>query len=257
MKKASARSKSPASKQIAAGMDQVNQSLSSVNLSGTSNKSGTPKRPAEQQQPVMMNTTSPKRGAETMQASSTGKGKAVAQKSSNLPNVVKVHSSVTAANQAQGKATLKVNNQEATISRTSDEKRGRGRPRAQDDPSKTGQDRTSNPATVQLGQKKKKALLRLRDDNSFQTYIFRVVKDVKPELSITKQAMKQLNQIMIHLFEMLMEEARNLLIYNKKSTLSSKEIQSAVKMMYPGELQKLGLQYGTESLAKFTQAQNN
>lgn len=99
--------------------------------------------------------------------------------------------------------------------------------------------------------------MRLRSDNSFQTYIFRVVKEVKPELSITKNAMSQLNQIMIHLFELTMEEARNLLVYNKKTTLTSKEIQSAIKMIFPGELQKLGLQYGQQSLLKFQQAQNN
>jgi len=84
----------------------------------------------------------------------------------------------------------------------------------------------------------------LYGENSFQTYIFRVLKEIKPELGITKPAINQFNQIICDLFEKIMDEARRLLIHSKKQTLSSKEIETAIKLIFPGELAKLGVQYG-------------
>ncbi len=54
-----------------------------------------------------------------------------------------------------------------------------------------------------------------------------------------------------------MDESRKLMIFSKKHTLSSREIESAVKLLYPGELGKLGVQYGRQSLQKFSDAANN
>jgi len=54
-----------------------------------------------------------------------------------------------------------------------------------------------------------------------------------------------------------MEESRRLLIFSKKQTLSSKEIETAIKLIFPGELAKLGVQYGNQSLQKFKENAKN
>ena len=51
-----------------------------------------------------------------------------------------------------------------------------------------------------------------------------------------------------------MKESRDLMIYSKKQTLSSKEIEAAVKLHIPGELCKLAMQVSRSSLAKFAQS---
>lgn len=83
--------------------------------------------------------------------------------------------------------------------------------------------------------------MKLRDQNSFQTYIYRVLKEVKPELGVSKKAMGLINDLLVELFDKVMTESRHLMIHSKKNTLSSKEIESAAKILFPGELQKLAV----------------
>ncbi len=93
------------------------------------------------------------------------------------------------------------------------------------------------------------------DKTSFQTYIYRVLKEVKPELGISKNGIGLINNILAELFIKIMQDARNLMIFSKKQTLSSKEIETAIKLHFPGELQKLAVQTSRASMQKF--ADNN
>jgi len=102
-----------------------------------------------------------------------------------------------------------------------------------------------------------KKKLQLRDPKSFQTYIFRVLKEVKPELGIKKATMETIGFILIELFEKIMREARNLMIFSKKQTLTSKEIETAIKLNFPGELCKLAIQTGRQTLSKFAENNSN
>ena len=47
-------------------------------------------------------------------------------------------------------------------------------------------------------------------------------------------------------------EGSKLARYNKKKTLSSREIQSAIKLLLPGELAKHAISEGTKAVTKFT-----
>jgi histone H2B len=98
---------------------------------------------------------------------------------------------------------------------------------------------------------KKKGALKLRDSNSFQTYIYRVVKEVMPELTISKKSMALLNDIMVELFDKIMKESRELMVYSKKHTLTSKEIETAVRLLFPGELQKLAVNTSRAAMQRF------
>ena len=81
------------------------------------------------------------------------------------------------------------------------------------------------------------------------------MKEVKPELSISKKGMHLVNNILAELFIKIMQEARNLMIFSKRQTLSSKEVESAIKLHFPGELMKLAIQTSRGSLQKFTTAE--
>ena len=99
--------------------------------------------------------------------------------------------------------------------------------------------------------------MKLNDSNSFQNYIYRVLKEVKPELGISKKSMVLINTILVELFTRVMTEARNLMIYSKKGTLNSKEVESAIKLLFPGELQKLAIQTCKQSLNNYAKATNS
>ncbi|KAG6760426.1 hypothetical protein D5086_020902 [Populus alba] len=54
------------------------------------------------------------------------------------------------------------------------------------------------------------------------------------------------------IFEKLAQEASRLARYNKKPTITSREIQTAVRLVLPGELAKHALSEGTKAVTKFT-----
>lgn len=99
--------------------------------------------------------------------------------------------------------------------------------------------------------------MKLRDSNSFQTYIYRVLKEIKPELGISKQAIALINNILVELFEKIAKEARDVMLYSKRSTLGSREIEAGIKLHFPGELCKLAVTASRNSLQKFSESQDN
>ena len=52
-----------------------------------------------------------------------------------------------------------------------------------------------------------------------------------------------LNSFVNDIFERIASEASKLASYNKKSTISSREIQTSVRLILPGELSKHAISY--------------
>ncbi len=87
---------------------------------------------------------------------------------------------------------------------------------------------------------------------SYSSYIYKVLKQVHPDTGISKRGMSIMNSFINDVFERIASEAGKLTRYNKKSTLSSREIQTAVRLMLPGELAKHAVSEGTKAVTKFT-----
>jgi histone H2B len=54
------------------------------------------------------------------------------------------------------------------------------------------------------------------------------------------------------IFDKIATETTNLARYNKKPTVTSREIQTAVRLILPGELSKHAVSEGTKAVTKFT-----
>jgi len=63
-----------------------------------------------------------------------------------------------------------------------------------------------------------------------------------------------MNSFTNDIFERIATEAGSLSTYNKKVTLSSIEIQTAVRLMVPGELAKHSVSEGTKAVTKLSSA---
>jgi histone H2B len=63
-----------------------------------------------------------------------------------------------------------------------------------------------------------------------------------------------LNSFVADIFERIATEASKLAVYNNRSTISSREIQTAVRLILPGELSKHAISEGTKSVTKFSSA---
>ena len=89
---------------------------------------------------------------------------------------------------------------------------------------------------------------------SYSVYIFKVLKQVHPDTGISSKAMSIMNSFVNDIFERIAGEASKLAKYNKKSTISSREIQTAVRLLLPGELAKHAVSEGTKAVTKYTGA---
>ncbi|KAI0236830.1 histone H2B, partial [Massospora cicadina] len=87
---------------------------------------------------------------------------------------------------------------------------------------------------------------------TFSVYIYRVLKQVHGETGISSKAMSILNSFVNDIFERISGEASKLAAYNKRSTISSREIQTAVRLILPGELAKHAVSEGTKAVTKYT-----
>ena len=98
------------------------------------------------------------------------------------------------------------------------------------------------------GDKKKKK----KRTESYSSYIYKVLKQVHPDTGISSKAMSIMNSFINDAFERIAVEAGKLVRYNKKGTLSSREIQTAVRLILPGELAKHAVSEGTKAVTKYT-----
>jgi len=93
-----------------------------------------------------------------------------------------------------------------------------------------------------------------RRTETFSVYIYRVLKQVHPETGVSKRSMNIMNSFINDIFEKIALESSKLVRYNKKHTLSSREVQTAVRLLLPGELAKHAVSEGTKAVTKYSSA---
>ena len=98
-----------------------------------------------------------------------------------------------------------------------------------------------------------------------------MLKQVHPDTGVSSKAMSIMNSFVNDLFDRIAAEASKLAHYNKRyatspvvlpvhcntsflhrSTITSREIQTAVRLLLPGELAKHAVSEGTKAVTKYT-----
>ncbi|KAI2646821.1 Histone H4 [Labeo rohita] len=97
------------------------------------------------------------------------------------------------------------------------------------------------------GKKRKRAR-----KESYAIYVYKVLKQVHPDTGISSKAMGIMNSFVNDIFERIAGESSRLAHYNKRSTITSREIQTAVRLLLPGELAKHAVSEGTKAVTKYT-----
>lgn len=98
------------------------------------------------------------------------------------------------------------------------------------------------------GEKKR----RKKSTESYTIYIYRVLRQVHPDVGVSKKAMSIMNSFVCDIFDRLATEASRLTHQNSKKTVSSREIQTSVRLLLPGELAKHAVSEGTKAVTKYT-----
>jgi len=70
---------------------------------------------------------------------------------------------------------------------------------------------------------------------SYAIYIYKVLKQVHPDTGISSKAMSIMNSFVNDIFDRIANEASKLANHNGKATISSREIQTYVRLLLPGE----------------------
>ncbi|CAM0879510.1 unnamed protein product [Alopecurus aequalis] len=106
--------------------------------------------------------------------------------------------------------------------------------------------------TAKEGGEKKGKKKAKKSVETYKIYIFKVLKQVHPDIGISSKAMSIMNSFINDIFEKLAGESAKLARYNKKPTITSREIQTSVRLVLPGELAKHAVSEGTKAVTKFT-----
>ena len=86
---------------------------------------------------------------------------------------------------------------------------------------------------------------------SFSLYIYKVLKGISNEIGISKKGMAVINSLVADMFEQIALEASKLVRYQKKRTLGSQDIQTAVKLLLPKDLGDHAIMEGSKAISKF------
>ncbi|PFX24522.1 Histone H2B [Stylophora pistillata] len=113
---------------------------------------------------------------------------------------------------------------------------------------KKGEKKAGKAKAIADGKKKRRG----KRKESYAIYIYKVLKQVHPDTGISSKAMGIMNSFVNDIFERIATEASRLAHYNKKSTISSREIQTAIRLLLPGELAKHAVSEGTKAVTKYT-----
>ncbi|XP_041041217.1 histone H2B-like [Carcharodon carcharias] len=87
---------------------------------------------------------------------------------------------------------------------------------------------------------------------SYPIHIYKVMKQVYPNTGISSKAMSIMNSLVNNIFKPIAGEASRLAHYNKRSAISSQEIQTAMHLLLPRDLAKHTVSEGTKAVIKYT-----
>nr|XP_033472478.1 histone H2B 1/2-like [Epinephelus lanceolatus] len=112
---------------------------------------------------------------------------------------------------------------------------------------KKGSKKAVSKSVSNSGKKKRRTRM-----ESYAIYVYKVLKQVHPDTGISSKAMGIMNSFVSDIFERIAGEASRLAHYNKRSTITSREIQTAVRLLLPGELAKHAVSEGTKAVTNYT-----
>ncbi|XP_028173403.1 late histone H2B.L4-like [Ostrinia furnacalis] len=81
--------------------------------------------------------------------------------------------------------------------------------------------------------------IKKKNYQSFSIYIYKLLRSVtQSNLGISRKSMQIMNNFVNDMLEKIAVEASRMVVHGKKTTMGSQEVQSAVRLLLPGELAK-------------------
>lgn len=112
--------------------------------------------------------------------------------------------------------------------------------------SKKGEKKAGKAKAAATGGKRRR-----KRKESYAIYVYKVLKQVHPDTGISSKSMLIMNSYVNDTFVRIAAEASKLAAYNSKKTLHARDMQTAVKLVLPGELAKHAVSEGTKAVTLF------
>jgi len=155
---------------------------------------------------------------------------------------------------ARGAAAIRREEQEEEEEEEAAPAPARGSVRAQVGGKRAPANKAPASLTAKKGRKKPSAAAhrrrQSRTNESYKRYIYKVLKQVHPDFGISSKAMSVMHTFVSDQFEKIVDEAARLTMKDKKKTLTAREIQTAVRLVLPGELGKHAIAEGKKAVGR-------
>ncbi|XP_049870877.1 histone H2B.1-like [Pectinophora gossypiella] len=93
---------------------------------------------------------------------------------------------------------------------------------------------------------------------NFSIYLYKLLRQVtQNKIGISRKSMLIMNNFVYDMLEKIASEAGRLVAHSKRNTLSSREIQSAIKLLVPGELAKHANMDALKAVTMYHNSQEN
>jgi histone H2B len=86
----------------------------------------------------------------------------------------------------------------------------------------------------------------------YDIYLFKIFRERNPDMIVSSHTMSVMNSLMNDIFERIASEAKILAHISKRSTITHRDIQTAVRLLLPGQLARNAVSEGSQALAKYT-----
>ena len=87
-------------------------------------------------------------------------------------------------------------------------------------------------------------------------YLYKLLKQVHPDLGISSKAISILNSFVNALFEKIAAEAGRLSYYSVRESITSREVQTAVRILFPENMAKEAVLVGASQVDKYKKQTN-
>jgi histone H2A len=89
------------------------------------------------------------------------------------------------------------------------------------------------------------------DTTKFDTFIYRTLRQVHPSAGMSGDGLSTTNNLVLITLKELVKAANRLVTTTGRKTMGSREIQSAVRLVFPGELAQHAVSEGTKAVTKY------
>ena len=110
---------------------------------------------------------------------------------------------------------------------------------------------SKNPSAIKGSTKKK--VKNSSVQGRFSSYIAKVLKNTDKTMTMSQKSMAIMNSFCVDNLNKIMDEAALLCQRNKIKTLTAREIQTAARLVLPGELARMACNEGAKAVANFAE----